>query len=1056
MIEFFLSRRVLANLLTLFLIVVGTMAFLTTRREMIPEFTFFTVLIETPYPGASPAEVEELVTVLLEDEIRTVDGIDRVESYSVENLSVIVVRLDDRLSEAAVDRVVGDLQQAVNRVRDLPKEAEVPVVREMTSNDPIVMLAVAGGALEVRDHLAEDLEDTIKNLPGMSKVDLLGDRAHEIWVEANPHRLLAHTVSLEDIARAIAASNVKLPGGSVVLAGEDVLVRTAGPLRTAQDVSDVLVRGQEDGRTLRVRDVARVRETFEKERQRVRVNGEPAIILMPKKKRSADALQLIARLKEVMAEFTPRAQQAGVSLVLCWDQSHWIERRLNVMTANMVQGGLLILGALFVFLDWRLAVVAMLGVPISFASAMIGTSVLDVSINMMTLLAFIVVLGMLDDDSVVVAENIYRHLEMGKPPTRAAIDGAREVALPVLASVATVASAYLPFLLVGGIWAKFLMAFPIVVMLCFAASLLEAFWIMPAHVLELLRFGKPIERQGRRLYRAVAEVYRRVLAWTIHYRYRFMALLLLFMAGTAGLAYWRLRLVLFPAGMLEQFMVQIEMAAGTPLARTEEVLRRIEQRLDDLPGGTVQALMTGTGVAFEPWDVARRGPHRGQVWAFMRPGKSAAAAEVDRVLERIREELTGIPGFQKMSVNKLSGGPPVGKPVSAKIRGPDLATLRDIAEQLKARLAAVPGIFDIHDSLEGGKAEYLVALDERKAGLSGLRRTPAAEHIFFALEGGEATRIRRATTEVKVRVKLPEDFAQEQGLLGLEDLLVPANAGRLTQLQGLVAFQRQEGLPLIEHVNFRRAITVTADVAPRQITGFAANRLLEKAFAALRPHYPGYDLVFGGEEEQTQKSFATFMRSFGVTLLLDFLILAVLFNSYVQPFVVLGLTIPTGIIGAVYALLLHGEPFSFMAVLGIVAMVGVVINNAIVLVSFINRQRATGVALEAACLEAGCTRLRAIWASSITTLAGLLPTAYGWGGGEPFVQPMARAMAWGLAFAMPFTLFLIPMGILLVEDSRRFLIRLFRGNPPDEHRRCDYGPLSETSKARFSGDFDVS
>lgn len=1034
MIEFFLSRRVLANLLTLFLILVGAFAFLSTRREMIPEFTYFTVMIETRYPGASPAEVEELVTTPIEDEIRTIDGIDRVESYSLENLSAIVVRLDDRLSEAEVDRVVVDVQQAVNRVRDLPKETEVPVVREITSNDPIVLLGVAGGTLEARDQLAEDLEDAIKNLPGMSKVELLGDRPREIWVEADPTRLLAQNVSLDEIAQAIAASNVQIPGGSVTLEREEVLVRTAGPLKTAQDVADALVRGQEAGWTIRVRDVAEVRDTFEKERQRVRANGQPAIVLMPKKKRTADALELIQRVKALMAEFEPRARQAGISLILSWDQSHWIERRLKVMTSNMIQGGLLILGALFLFLDWRLAVVATLGVPISFASAMLGASLLGVSINMMTLLAFIVVLGMLDDDSVVVAENIYRHLEMGKPPTRAAIDGAREVSLPVIASVATVASAYLPFLLVGGVWAKFLMAFPIIVILCFAASLLEAFWIMPAHVLELMRFGKPVEKEGRRLYRGVARVYRRVLAWTIQHRYRFMALLLLFVGITGGLAFWRLRLVLFPAGTLEQFIVQIEMVEGAPLDRTEAMLQRIEEALSGLPEGTVNATLTSAGVIFDEWDQVRRGTHRGQIWVFMHPGQSVATVEVDEVLGRMRADFTSFEDVRKISVNKLSGGPPVGKPVFAKIRGPDLDILREIADQLKARLAEAPGVFDIQDSLEGGKAEYVVAVDETKAGLAGMRRTRVAEQVFFALEGGEATRIRRGTTEVKVRVKLRETLPQEQGLAVLEDLLVPDITRRMTQLKGLVAFQRHEGLPQIEHFNFRRSITVTADVDARQITGFGASRLVEKAFAELRPRYPGYDLVFGGEEEQTRKSFQTFLRSFGVTLLLDFLILAVLFNSYMQPFLVLGLTIPTGVLGAAYALMVHGEPLSFMAILGIVAMAGVVINNAIVLVSFINNNRAAGMSIEEACLEAGYTRLRPIWASSITTLAGLLPTAYGWGGFEPFVQPMARAMAWGLAFAMPITLFLIPMGTLFVEDARRGLAQIFRRSGPKNHQ----------------------
>jgi multidrug efflux pump subunit AcrB len=925
-----------------------------------------------------------------------------------------------------VDRAVVDIHQAVNRVRDLPEETEVPVVREITSNDPIVILGVAGGTLEARDRLAEDLEDAIENLPGMKEVDLLGDRSQEIWVEVDPGRLLAQNVSLDEIARAIAASNVQIPGGSLTLAGQELLVRTAGPLKTAEDVADALVRGQESGWAIRVRDVAQVRDTFEKERQRVRVNGEPAIVLLPKKKRAADALELIERIKAVVAAFEPRARQAGVSLALSWDQSHWIERRLNVMTWNMLQGGLLILGALFIFLDWRLAVVAMLGVPISFASAMLGASALDMSINMMSLLAFIVVLGMLDDDSVVVAENIYRHLEMGKSPTRAAIDGAREVSWPVIASVATVASAYLPFLLVGGIWAKFLMAFPIIVILCFAASLVEAFWIMPAHVLELMRFGKPVEKSGRGFYRAVAGTYRHFLAWAIRHRYRFLGLLLAFLVVTGGLASWRLKLVLFPEGVLEQFIVQVEMAESTPLDRTEAVLRHIENALNGLPEGIVNSILTSAGVIFDDANRIQRGTHRGQNWVFMRPDRSAAAAEVDAVLGRVRADLAHFEGVRKISVNKVSGGPPVGMPVFAKVRGPDIDTLRDIAAQLKARLAEVPGVYDIHDSLEGRKAEYVVAVDEAKAGPAGVHRTRVAEHVFFALEGGEATRIRRGTTEVKVRVKLPEVLPQEQGLAVLEDLLVADGTQRVTQLKGLVAFQRREGLPQIEHFNFRRSITVTADVDERQITGFGASRILETAFAELRPRYPGYDLTFGGEEEQTQKSFDTFLRSFGVTLLLDFLILAVLCSSYTQPFVVLGLTIPTGIVGAAYALMVHGEPLSFMAILGIVAITGVVINNAIVLVSFINNNRAAGMAIEEACLEAGYTRLRPIWASSITTLAGLLPTAYGWGGVEPFVQPMARAMAWGLAFAMPITLVLIPMGMLFVEDAKCGLVRVFR------------------------------
>jgi multidrug efflux pump subunit AcrB len=291
------------------------------------------------------------------------------------------------------------------------------------------------------------------------------------------------------------------------------------------------------------------------------------------------------------------------------------------------------------------------------------------------------------------------------------------------------------------------------------------------------------------------------------------------------------------------------MAEGSSLDRTEAKLQRMERTLQTLPEGAIQAMLTSVGVTFDEWNRARRGTHRGQIWVFMRAGQSVASGEVDEVLDGMRADLASVEEVRKISVSKVAGGPPIGKPVFARIRGPDLAMLQDLADRLKARLAEVPGVFDIHDSLEGGKAEYVIAVDETKAGLAGMHRARVAEQVFFAPEGGEATRIRRGTTEVKVRVKLQEELPQAQGLAVLEEILVPNNMRGTTPLKGLVAFQRHEGVPQIEHFNFRRSITVTADVDDRQITGFGANRILEKAFTELRQHYAGYDLSFGGEEE---------------------------------------------------------------------------------------------------------------------------------------------------------------------------------------------------------------
>lgn len=1011
MIEFFLRRPVLSNLITAVLVIIGGWHFFTSRREVFPDIKFDIVLIQTPYPGASPEEVETLVTRKIEDQVRAVSGVDRAESFSLENLSIIVLRIDDDLTEREKDKAVNDLYQAAQRVEDLPELADKPIVQELTAARPLITVSVAGGTDDERDRFAEEFKDLLEEVDGVARVDFKGDREREILVEVDREKLDRHRLTMGEVAAAIRGRNVDRSAGSTWAGPLENWVRVRGAVFTPEEVGDIVLRANEARQYLRVRDVAAVRAGFAEGALRTRARGEPAIELHVSKHKSGDAIELTDEVYKLRDKHAERAKAKGLSLVLSNDTSVWVKRRLKVMTGNMVQGGFLILAALFLFLDWRLAAVAAFGVPISFAAALVVAVPLGFTFNLMSLLAFIIVLGMLDDDSVVVAENIYKHLEAGKKPFEAAVDGTREVMWPVIGSVLVSSCAFLPFAMMGGIMGKFLLMIPVVVVMCFLASLFEAFFILPGHVLELLPLGKPVgEGGGGRWYHAVVDRYRRLLTWVLRHRGKFALLLLGFLLFTAGVAAWRLKFVLFPGGMIEQFYVQVEMPPGTNLEATEKAVAAVEARVAELPKEELDTYTSAVGLKGQE-DQERLGTHYGQVRVYLTPEDSDRRDTKD-IIEGLRKAVGTPPGAQRVTIHELQPGPPVGEAIMVRARGRDPEVNRRIAQEIEAYLETIKGVTDIRDSLEDGKWQWRVVPLPGEAAFAGVTAESIARDVFYAVDGIEASNIQLPDEEVEIRLRVkPEQRDSPRDILAL-DVLNPA--GRAVPLERVARIEERRGAPFLPRYNYKPAVSVTADVDEAVITSREANALLREKFKDVPERYPGYELIFGGEEEETAKSMRSLFRSFGVALMLDFAILAVLFSSYLQPLIIL-LTIPIGLLGVVYALLVHGQPASFMAMLGVVAMTGVVVNNAIVLVNFINEKRAKGVPVEQAAVDAGAERLRPIWASSITTLLGLFPTAYGFGGYEPFVAPMALALAWGLTFAMPMTLFVIPAAYVTLD-----------------------------------------
>ncbi len=1026
MIEFFLRRSAFTNLLTIILMGLGVWRFATVQREAFPDVTFDIVTINSVYPGASPEEVERLVTNPLEDALRSVDNIDHVESYTGSSRSTLVVWIDEDLSERKVERVVTDIQDAVSRVTDLPKEVERPIVDEISSDHPLISLSVVGGDAKARYAAAEELRDALEDVEGVARVEPIGMPPREIWVEADPGELRRRQLSLGEISRSIGAQNVNLTAGSVEMGAEERVIRTLGGIWNAQDVGNVILRGNDDRTFIRVADVAEVTETVEDENMHVRVNGKPAITLMVMKRGKADAIHVADRVFALKGLFAEKLASQGMEVVDTNDISYFIKRRLQVMKNNMLFGAVFIICAMLLFLDYRLAMVAAIGIPLSLATALAIGVPMGVTFNLMSIMAFIIVLGMLNDDAIVVADNIYRHLEMGKSRMQAALDGTLEVIKPVLGAILTSCFAFAPFALVSGIMGKILITFPIIVVLCLLASMAEAFFILPSHALEATRLGKPLRVSKSSWYSLVVARYRFWLGWALERRGKLMLAMAAVFFLLLGLAGWRLKIIMFPPGMIDIFLVKVEMPAGTNLNTTLKAVEKIEEATLAIGPHERDAVASWAGMSGLADDPSfRLGARFGQAIVYLKP-QADRERTTDQIMDEVRDKIGELPGAQKLTLEKIQTGPPTGQDVMVRVRGKELAKVARISAEFKQALLGIEGVSDVRDSYEEGRGEFIIKPRSKDLAYAGLDLSSVSQQLLSAYFGLEATKIRRENEEVVVRVKLAK---RDQDRRVINRLLVPNPRGRMVPLGQIVDIEESMGENMIAHYDYRRTLFVTAAVDNVKATSHQVNQQLMKQFADIPQRYPGYDVIYGGVEETTQKSMDSLKRAFIVAMLLNVALLMAIFESWSRPFLII-LTIPIGMMGVAAALLTHGQPISFMALLGTVAMSGVVLNNAIVMVDFVNRLMAKGLGLHAALIEGAGVRVRPIVASSITTLLCLFPTAYGWGGEEPFVQPMALAMAWGLMFATPLTLFVIPLCYALQEDLKNYIhVRLARFRP---------------------------
>ena len=1037
-IEFCLKNSLLLNLVTVAIIIAGILAAAQNHREAFPGVDFDTVTVRTVYPGASPKEVELQVTNLLEDEIEDVEGIEEFYSHSLENVSLIVIKLDPELSDAKKNKTVNRIQNAVDTVKDLPKSLPYPPdVTQLDSGSlPIMELALRGPMSYEQLHLfAEEIQEKIKGLPDAKAPLPYGYKKKEFWLEVSPNKMKRYHVGLSEVIQTLATKNLNLPGGVLKTPKGDLLIRTIGEVKTAKDIDQIILRTNSSGSKLKVHHIGHTRSTFEEPTERFRTNGTASINLIIRKKPSGDIVNLVRDIRGLIKDLQAQPKYAGLEVSFVNDMSIFVENRLGVLVNNGIVGMILVMLALLLFLSKGIALVAALGMPVALLGAILAMQYLGITINLLSLFALVIVLGMLVDDAIIVAENIWQHYEFGKSPWDAAVDGTKEVLLPVSATILTSIAAFSPLLMIYGIFGKFLESLPKVVMISLIISLIEAMFILPSHAYEMLRFNqhrrklkkkenlKPI-KQSSGFMASSLKIYEKILFITLKGRYLAFVLIIGILGGAFYLQQNFMKVILFPNEGLEFFFIRLDYNSGDTIVETEKKLIPFEDYVKKaLHANELKDVVTYSGLQqvdhMDP--LKARASHVGQIAIYLNP-EDQRSRTVDEIIADIRPDVEALANKQdakRVYFTRQRLGPPVGKPVAIRIYGDQFKSMSAAAGEIKTLLAKQKGVTDITEDFLPGKDELQISVIEEEASRSFLSTQEIAGRIRSFIEGEVATYIHQGSDKVPLRVKLQEGAATD--LSQLKETHIMNRLGHLVPLEQIASFKQAKGISSIKHRNGSRVITVTAALDESQTSSNEINRTLGPPLLALGQKYPDLSIERGGEYEDTTKSMQSLSYAFFSAAVMIFIILATQFKSLTQPLVVMT-AIPFGIIGVILSFYFHHLPLSFLAMIGVIGLSGVVVNDSIVLVDFINKARERGKNSFEATIYAGKRRFRAVWLTSVTTILGLLPLAYGFGGQDAFLKPAAMALAYGLMFATILILLLVPALYLIRKDILNLFI----------------------------------
>lgn len=1026
--RFSVNQSLFINLVSVMIIVIGLLVLLGMNREVFPNVSFDMVTISTAYPGATPIDIEKLITVPIEKELKEVDGIDEINSSSALGASYITVEIDP--DESDKKKVVNDIKDAVDRVKDLPRDIyEDPVVIEIASKQYAIIEVSLSGDIDESGlrYYADILEDLLEDIPGIAKATKSGYRDREVQIHLDPEKMKYFYVSFDEVEEALAARNVSIPAGEFNTDITEYSVRTTGEFTTIEEIEDIIIRANDAGNWLRIKDIADVKDSFKKEEVIYKTFGDRSINLLVMKKESGDALSIVDEVKRICNEFLKSCPDT-LKISYVNDYSYFARRRLNVLGNNGWISFLIVIAIMMLFLQHRVAMVTIIGIPIAFFTTFIIMSAMGITINLMSMFGLIIVLGMLVDDGIIVAENAYRYMEEGLSPREAAIKGTEDVMGAVTAAVFTTIAAFSPLLFMTGIIGKFIRNIPTVLIIALVASLGEALIILPSHLADFVKIkigadGKPkgLKKELPWFKRLVA-VYTKIIKTAV--KRKWYVFIGTFIAAIACITIMALsfsgkgplKFILFPSAGINYFFVRAEAPIGTPLKKTNELIAPVEEIVSKISREEMDAFVTSVGnIAEDRHDpFGGKASHLVQIAVYLKPEQDRGRS-VDQIIAGLREKIKDVKGFTDLRLDKPEAGPPVGKPVEVKARGEDFGTLDEIAFEYMDYLKTIDGTTDVTWDHKPGKEEIRIKVDNDKAKAAGLSIVQIAKTVRGVFEGIIATKIKpvKAEEETDVTLMFSKEVSNNDDVF--DNIFIQNKYGNLIPLKKVASIDKVPGTTTIHHLDGKRVVTASSNIDTDKITSIKINKMLQEKFRNIKDKYFGYSIKYGGEQEESMKSLISLFKAFFYAFLVIYLILASFFRSLIQPFIVM-LAIPFGMIGVVIAFIAQGVPMSFLAILGIVGLNGIVVNDSIVLVSFINRLRRQGINRYDSIIKAGQIRLRPVILTTVTTAGGLSTVAYGIGGKDPFLVPMALAICWGIIFATLLTLIVIPCVYSIVDD----------------------------------------
>lgn len=1022
--KFFIDRPILAHVFTIMILLTGLMSLPNIKKDTFPKVDLGEVIITTHYPGAGPAEVELNVTNKIEDELNGIDGIKRYTSSSLEEMSTIQIILYPERDD--LDDIKDKIREAVDKVTDFPIEVtERPTIFEVESETFPVLEIGLSGEVPYRELLkyAKRFENKLENISGVSKLDKFGYYAREIQVDANPEKLNSYQISLREMARAINLHNQRASMGDINLPGSPEKLAVNAQFNQPRDVGDVIVRSNFDGKTIRIKDLAVITDGFEEINTKNHLNGKVAISFLVYKTSDADVLKTvdaIQKLKESEAKNLPES----ISITTANNMSEYLKNRLSVMFNNGAMGLLLVLGVLSIFFNWRTALWVALGIPISVMGVFILMPVFDVSINIISLLALIIIIGIIVDDAIIVAESIAQHRERGADPKTAAVMGVSEVFKPVLTTIFTTFLAFAPMFVMPGIMGKFISQIPLVITFALVVSLFECSIALPAHLLHgMAHLDKDKESKFARKRKEYISKYKEKYKVLLHKsllvrKWIAIGFTALFIGSLiyAGLF---MNFVLFSEDAADTFTIQIELPANALLNDTESKVNIVEDLIDDeIKQDELQAYISRIGMYGDQWD-QRMKENYALIVVNLKP-ISQRDRTAREMVENLRKKTKALSGFKSIQYSVDAGGPPVGKPITVRVVSENDAHRKAISTKVHEFIKSQPGVFDLELNNKPEKDERQIRLNHPQLSRLGITVSDVIETIRIAYTGLDVTDVRYGDEDVDFRLQLNE--YKRDDLKTLKNLLIPNQAGRLVKLRDIAVVAKAEGASNYYHYDGERSTTISGDVDKTKNTAGKIAKAVTEEFKA--NDYPDARILIGGEAEETQESVNALLSTFIAAALGIFFLLMILFNSAIQPFIVMA-AIPFGIIGVIIAFALHGTDLGFLSIIGIVGLSGVVVNDSLVMVSHINDLRERhkndeNKKLIDVVVEGAGNRFRPIILTSLTTIAGLLPLAYGLGGSDPFIAPMALALGYGLFFSTPLTLFFLPAFYMVLDDFRNF------------------------------------